>query len=71
MRLKNKRHKKVAIKYQIVICVLYGTKEKGTISLQWWLDILVVNETKEKNHRSIRSNLSKMGPRSGTEQRNK
>ena len=61
MRLKNKRHKKVAIKYQIVICVLYGTKEKGTISLQWWLDILVVYETKEKNHRFVNIKFVKNG----------
>ena len=39
-------------------------KRDNQPAMQWWLGILVVNETKEKNHRSVRQiKFVKNGPK--------
>ena len=40
-------------------------KRDNQPAMQWWLGILVVNETKEKNHRFVKIKFVKNGPKKG------
>ena len=69
MRLKYEKIAQIACDQisNCYLCVAWNKRKKrdNQPAMQWWLGILVVNETKEKNHRFVKIKFVKNGPKKG------